>query len=112
MRHYISCLFFGIVTTSICFAQNPPVIQWQNTIGGTYSENFSIAKQTPDGGYIISGASNSGLSGETSAPRMQQLRESASILNVTDSDKIRGCAFSIFPVEAEPVNVTTSWLMT
>ena len=52
--------------------------------------------------------SNSAMPGCTSGPRIQQLSESASILKGTDSDKIRGCDLSMRPVDAEPVNVTTS----
>lgn len=39
------------------------IIQWQNTIGGTADEILSIA-QTLSGGYILSGTSSSGISGD------------------------------------------------
>jgi len=39
-------------------------IQWQNTIGGSgYDQLYSI-QQTSDGGYILGGYSNSGISGD------------------------------------------------
>ncbi len=52
--------------------------------------------------------SNSGEPGFTSSPNTQAFKESASKLKGTPSDVILGCAFNICPVEAEPVNVTTS----
>ena len=57
-------------------------------------------------------SSNSGLSGVASGPRMEQLSESASMLKRTEFSTIAGCDFSIFPVPAEPVKVTTSWQST
>jgi hypothetical protein len=37
--------------------------QWDKTIGGDYSEYLKSVKQTPDGGYIVGGDSQSGKSG-------------------------------------------------
>jgi hypothetical protein len=39
-------------------------IQWQNTIGGFGYEEFFSIEQTIDGGYIIGGISDSGISGD------------------------------------------------
>lgn len=39
-------------------------IQWQNTIGGNNEEELYSIGQTADGGYIIAGASRSGISGD------------------------------------------------
>lgn len=39
-------------------------IQWQNTIGGNYWEEFYSIKQTVDGGYILGGNSQSNISGD------------------------------------------------
>ncbi|MFI5219657.1 MAG: T9SS type A sorting domain-containing protein [Bacteroidia bacterium] len=39
-------------------------IQWQNTIGGNSYESVFSVFQTPDGGYIIGGSSNSNISGD------------------------------------------------
>ncbi|MEP7265084.1 MAG: LamG-like jellyroll fold domain-containing protein [Bacteroidota bacterium] len=40
------------------------VIQWQNTIGGSLFDNLYSIQQTTDGGYILGGHSNSGISGD------------------------------------------------
>ncbi len=40
------------------------VIQWQNTIGGNFEEQFYSLQQTADGGYIIGGYSDSNISGD------------------------------------------------
>ncbi|MBK6484947.1 MAG: T9SS type A sorting domain-containing protein [Chitinophagaceae bacterium] len=39
-------------------------IQWQNTIGGSNYDQLSSIQQTSDGGYILSGYSSSGISGD------------------------------------------------
>ncbi|MFN0189705.1 MAG: hypothetical protein ACKVQV_13470, partial [Bacteroidia bacterium] len=39
-------------------------IQWQNTIGGNNSDYMSAIQQTTDGGYILSGSSDSPISGD------------------------------------------------
>src|SRR4030095_5630743 len=39
-------------------------IQWQNTIGGSDYDEFSLIQQTLDGGYILGGWSYSNLSGD------------------------------------------------
>ncbi|MFI5172833.1 MAG: T9SS type A sorting domain-containing protein, partial [Chitinophagales bacterium] len=39
-------------------------IIWQNTIGGYGAEELKAIKQSPDGGYIIAGWSNSNISGD------------------------------------------------
>ena len=46
------------------------VIQWQNTIGGNADDGLSVIKQTLDGGYIIGGASDSGISGDKTENRV------------------------------------------
>lgn len=38
-------------------------IQWQNTVGGNAQERMTYVAQTPDGGYILGGDSESGISG-------------------------------------------------
>lgn len=45
-------------------------IQWQNTIGGEDADDLFSASPTPDGGYILSGASNSGISGDKTENRV------------------------------------------
>jgi hypothetical protein len=39
-------------------------IQWQNTIGGSYSDVLNSIQQTADGGYILGGYSQSNISGD------------------------------------------------
>ncbi|HNL06927.1 MAG TPA: hypothetical protein PKH93_05085, partial [Chitinophagales bacterium] len=39
-------------------------IEWQNTIGGSGYEQLEAIQQTTDGGYILGGASSSGISGD------------------------------------------------
>jgi hypothetical protein len=39
-------------------------IEWQNTIGGGGNDNLMFAQETSDGGYILGGYSNSGISGD------------------------------------------------
>lgn len=39
-------------------------IQWQKTIGGNGADILSTIKQSSDGGYLVSGASASGISGD------------------------------------------------
>src|SRR3954447_779700 len=56
--------------------------------------------------------SHSGIPGFTSSPNTIQLSESASILNGTFSVRIFLFVFNNNPVDAEPVNVTTSWDVT
>ena len=41
-------------------------IQWQNTIGGNREDVLLSIQQTTDGGYILGGYSNSGISGDKS----------------------------------------------
>ncbi|GGB96659.1 hypothetical protein GCM10011325_25000 [Dyadobacter sediminis] len=43
-------------------------IQWDKTLGGSKSESLGSVRQTPDGGYIISGVSESGISGDKTLP--------------------------------------------
>ncbi|SLR75940.1 Uncharacterised protein [Klebsiella pneumoniae] len=55
-------------------------------------------------------SANSGCSGVTSSPNTQQLSESASMVKGIDLATRLGCVRSCWPVAAEPVKVTTSWL--
>ena len=52
--------------------------------------------------------SNSGVPGLASNPRIEQFKESASILKRTAFPEIEGSAFSFLPVFAEPVKTTES----
>ena len=39
-------------------------VVWQNTIGGNNGDHLASIQQTTDGGYILGGSSNSGISGD------------------------------------------------
>ncbi|MBC8045965.1 MAG: T9SS type A sorting domain-containing protein [Fimbriimonadaceae bacterium] len=41
-------------------------IEWENTIGGDGSDELTLIEQTNDGGYIVGGNSQSGISGDKS----------------------------------------------
>jgi hypothetical protein len=45
-------------------------IEWQKTIGGNGDDFFDALHQTPDGGYICGGCSNSGISGDKTEASM------------------------------------------
>jgi hypothetical protein len=45
-------------------------INWQNTIGGSADDKLSAIHQTTDGGYIVSGWSRSGITGDKTEPNM------------------------------------------
>ena len=45
-------------------------IVWQNTIGGNQNDELHSVQQTSDGGYILGGFSDSGISGDKTEARM------------------------------------------
>ncbi len=47
-------------------AQNGPSIQWDKTFGGNQADELCVLQQTTDGGYILGGRSESGISGDKS----------------------------------------------
>jgi PKD repeat protein len=55
-----------ILCTQLCHGQNPLVKEWDYRFGGTDSEDLAAIHQTDDGGYILGGYSNSGISGDKS----------------------------------------------
>ena len=59
-------LVFNVFHFSL--AQNPLVKQWDYRFGGTGSDILTCMQQTRDGGYILAGYSNSGISGDKSQP--------------------------------------------
>lgn len=50
--------------SSLLASAQAPAIQWDKTIGGSDLDNLTSIKQTTDGGYILGGRSNSGISGD------------------------------------------------
>jgi hypothetical protein len=46
----------------------PPAQLWDKTIGGNAEDRLNILRATPDGGFILGGQSNSGVSGSKSQP--------------------------------------------
>ena len=59
----IFILIVIIFLTKISLSQAPE-IEWQNTIGGTFSDILNSIQPTYDGGYILGGRSDSGISGD------------------------------------------------
>ena len=55
-------LFF--LESTLLNAQVDPQITWQNTIGTTFIDYYSLIQQTADGGYILGGYTMSGISGD------------------------------------------------
>tara|TARA_R110000823_G_scaffold159218_1_gene290258 strand:+ start:121952 stop:122926 length:975 start_codon:yes stop_codon:yes gene_type:complete len=62
MKKTITLLALLLFTITI-YAQDPSIL-WQRTIGGSGDETLYSIKQTPDGGYIVGGASGSDISGD------------------------------------------------
>ncbi|MFI5172779.1 MAG: hypothetical protein ACHQFW_10335, partial [Chitinophagales bacterium] len=52
-----------LIICVLALSAQEPVIQWQNTIGGSALDIPRI-QNTSDGGYIIGGSSDSGISGD------------------------------------------------
>ncbi|MEG1592256.1 T9SS type A sorting domain-containing protein [Chryseobacterium sp.] len=50
---------FFLISFSALNAQTTPSIQWQKSLGGSYSDVAKSIQQTSDGGYIVAGESNS-----------------------------------------------------
>jgi len=53
----------SVIIVLAAHAQDPQ-IEWQNTIGGSGFDYLYSIQQTADGGYILGGYSNSGISGD------------------------------------------------
>ncbi len=56
VKTLIISLLLTVIANCILFSQDP-VIQWQNSIGGSLTDNIVSTKFTPDGGVIIAGYS-------------------------------------------------------
>jgi hypothetical protein len=57
-------LFIFIFCPLFSFSQNPLIKQWDYRYGGTDDDFISLLCQVNDGGYLLSGFSNSGISGD------------------------------------------------
>lgn len=56
-------VFFILFAISSAISQ-APAIEWENTIGGSQGDILLSCAQTDDGGYILGGYSDSGISGD------------------------------------------------
>lgn len=59
----LPCLIL-LVSCSIVLSAQAPAIVWQNTIGGSSSDNLRQVITTGDGGFLLGGESQSGVSGD------------------------------------------------
>lgn len=58
MKTTINLLAALLLSSTVAFGQ-APAIQWENNYGGTNVDNATSVRQTPDGGYIVAGYTNS-----------------------------------------------------
>ncbi|MFI5172937.1 MAG: T9SS type A sorting domain-containing protein, partial [Chitinophagales bacterium] len=58
----------GLIDEGIVDCNPGPAIEWENTIGGNYTDKLNAIKETSDGGYIVGGYSRSGISGDKIEP--------------------------------------------
>jgi hypothetical protein len=65
-RHAGLVTAFAITTSLSVQAQTAPAKLWDKTIGGAGFDNLTCLRQTADGGYILGGHSESGISGDKS----------------------------------------------
>ncbi|MFI5173049.1 MAG: hypothetical protein ACHQFW_11705, partial [Chitinophagales bacterium] len=63
MRKLLLLIFYSFLFIDFLFSQAPG-IEWQNTIGGSSTDELRSIHQTSDGGYILGGYSFSGVSGD------------------------------------------------
>jgi PKD repeat protein len=64
MRKIVAFLFFIPIVFGSAFSQSPLVEKWDYRFGGTTADPLTCIRQTTDGGYILGGSSNSGMSGD------------------------------------------------
>ena len=68
MKNIFSLILFISAFNTNVFAQNPLVKQWDKRLGGTSNDELHSLQQTTDGGYILGGHSQSGMSGDKTQP--------------------------------------------
>lgn len=61
MKKYLITLFATLLLPLHSISQ---VIEWQNTIGGSDTDDLHCFVSTSDGGYLLAGKSNSPISGD------------------------------------------------
>ncbi|QRR02387.1 T9SS type A sorting domain-containing protein [Dyadobacter sandarakinus] len=59
-------LGIGMLVLTTCRAQTTPNLQWERARGGSRLDQLFALQQTADGGYIVGGASESGISADKS----------------------------------------------
>jgi len=59
MKKILPVILALLVSSFFSKAQVRPVIEWQSALGGTQIDQARCVRQTPDGGYIVAGKSNS-----------------------------------------------------
>lgn len=60
------------IATCAVSAFSQPKIQWDKTFGGNAGDMLQVVAQAPDGGYILGGHSQSGISGEKTEATVDQ----------------------------------------
>ena len=68
MRPFFLLLFLT-GNSLICWSQAPD-IEWQNTIGGSASDNLSAISLTDDAGFILGGSSGSNVFADKTEPNI------------------------------------------
>jgi hypothetical protein len=69
MKKILSLTVLLLSINSLIVTAQSPVIKWQKTIGGAADDSLTTIVATADGGFIVSGYSNSGISGnKTQSP--------------------------------------------
>lgn len=67
-RRWLVAGAWGLLCTAPATAQGPLPRQWDRTLGGSEVDNLSTVQPTADGGYIVGGSSDSGVSGDKTEP--------------------------------------------
>src|SRR5215471_9746470 len=65
MKKSLTLSIIAVTSMLFTYAQTPTIV-WQATIGGTNDDSLVSILPTADGGFIISGHSNSNISGNKS----------------------------------------------
>ncbi|MBK9320964.1 MAG: hypothetical protein IPM91_20665 [Bacteroidetes bacterium] len=60
LRFKLVCVLLLLIKLSVSGQE----IEWQKTIGGSWSDKLSYFELTADGGYILGGSSRSNISGD------------------------------------------------